>query len=416
MPQIRKALLVAALFLALAILSRSLANAATLTTPVWLGSGVTFAALLVSSRWWWPAILAGAAGASLVWAWAAHGLGLGGGLAFAGLEVVCMASGAWIARLGGHDPDRRAGAMLLIAGALFAAALGGLLAMPMWQWLRPGANLLEEGRAWTFSTAIGLLLLAPVATAFRGFRIRRSGGMPMPQFLAGGLAFLAFLLATALVFADNIEQRYGHVAATLAYLPMPFLLASAALWGARGGALAMLLGSLLIIGRSAHGGGPFAVAEGFPGEAVVEAQAFVAIWTGVMIMVRALARDRWLALDQARDWRLRYERTMRALRVASVEYDAVTGQAVWGEGVQLGTGIGSLEEWLERIDPAERGLAQAVWSDVAQGIAPESEQSYTLRLDDGRRLRVREHLAGIRGADGKVEQVVAMLRAEAIDD
>ncbi|GAB3255689.1 MASE1 domain-containing protein [Chitinimonas naiadis] len=417
MQQAKRAISIAVLFLIVAAISRSLASAATETVPVWLGSGVTFAALLVSARWWWPGILAGAAVASFIWGLVAHGLGIAGALPFAGIEVVSMAAGAWIATLGRHDAESPAGAVLLIIGALFAATFGGILAMLLWQWQRPSADLMIEARTWIFSTAVGLLLVAPLAVAFRGFRVRRSGGMPMSQFLGGGLAFITFLIAVAVVFVGDTEQHYGHIAATLAYLPMPFLLIAVALWGARGGALAMLAGALLIIARTAQGAGPFAVTDGFAGEAVIEVQGFVAIWAGVMIAVRALSQDRRVALENARTWRLRYERTMQAVGVTSVEYDAVTGRAVWGEGAAqlLGanvTDVTSLDEWIDRIDPAERELVQATWAGVAEGTASFSEQTYGLSLQDGRTLRIRERLAGIRGADGKVEQVVAMLRLD----
>src|SRR5262245_24856564 len=113
MRQLRRALLVAVLFLAAAFVSRSLAHAATQTLPVWLGSGVTFAALVIGARWSWPATLAGAAVASCIWGVVAHDLGVSGMLALAGIEVVSMAAGAWIATLGRYDPDGPAAAALL---------------------------------------------------------------------------------------------------------------------------------------------------------------------------------------------------------------------------------------------------------------------------------------------------------------
>lgn len=421
MQQLRTGLLVAALFLAVAVVSRSLASSVTETMPVWLGSGVTFSALLISPRWRWPAILAGVWLASMIWGMAAHGLNPVGAAAFASIEAVSGAMGCWVAGLGRNDPDTPAGVALFLCGAALASCLGGALAMALWQWQRPDLNLTLEGVAWVLSTMVGILLLTPVVTAFRGFHLQLSGGMPMRQFLGGGAAFLLFLCAVALVFIDHSSERYGQVAATLAYLPMPFLLIAASLWGARGGAVALLLGGLLIIGRTAHGGGPFAVAEGFSGEAVIEVQGFVAIWAAVMIAVRALSDGRRQALVDAQAWRLRYERIMREVGVATVEYDAATGHATWGMGADKVLGedvarISSLEEWLERIEPDERGLVEATWSSVASGETWASEQSYTVVQADGERLRVRERLACVRGADDEVEMVVGMLRPEPLEN
>ena len=415
MPQLRQAALVAVLILIAAFISSALAQASVETLPVWLGSGVTFAALLVGSRWTWPATLAGAGVALTIWGIVGHQLATGPALAFAAIEIVSMGVGGWIATVGRHDPESPAGATLLIVGALVAAALGGTLAVEFWHWQRPTATPLDEWIAWTFSTAVGLLLIAPLAVAFRGFRVKRSGGMPMSQFVGGALAFAAFIVAVLVVFASDVERQFGKLAATLAYVPMPFLLITSVLWGPRGGAVATLLGALLIIWKTAQGAGPFAVNETFAGEAVIEVQGFIAMWTIVFVIARALSEARRLALDQARTWRLRYERTLSAVGMATVEYDAVTGRATWGESAAhvLGPSItdaGTLNEWLDRIDAAERGLVQATWYGVASGELPRSEQEYAIRASDGRVQRIREQLAGVRGADGKVEQVAGLLR------
>lgn len=415
MQQFRLAVMVGVLMLAAACLSRALAQAATEAVPVWLGSGVTFAALLVCRLWSWPVVLGTAGTIMAGWAMAAHGLGLPGAVAFGLIEVVSMGAAGWIATYGQKDSQGPLGAVLLIAGALAGAALGASLAVELWRWQRPGLNLSVEWRTWAFSTAVGLLLVGPVAVAFRGFRVRRSGGMPMQQFAAGGLAFVIFVATVLAVFSPQAEQRLDGLAATLAYVPMPFLLATALLWGPRGGAVATLLGCLLIIYRSAQGAGPFNVTEGFPGEAVVEVQGFVIVWALVMLFGRALSESRRSALAEARGWRLRYERTLQAVGVASVEYDAVTGRATWGEGASelLGAAIrhvNSMDEWLDRIDAAERGPVQATWSAVARGETPVGVQEYAVTLPGSGRLRVHERLAGIRGADGSVEQVAVLLR------
>lgn len=420
MQQVRRVAWVAVLFLAAAFVSRGLGQAATQSVPVWLGSGITFAVLLVSARWLWPATLVGAALAAAIWGVVAHGLGATGTLAFAAIEVVSIGLGAWVATLGRQDPEAPAGAALLVAGALLAAVLGGLLAVPFWHWQRPATQPLAEWLAWTCSTGLGLLLIAPVAVAYRGFKVKRSGGMPMAQFVQGGLAFAAFVLAVGVVFGDQAVQRFGSLAATLAYLPMPFLMLAALLWGPRGGTVATLLGSLWMVARTAAGGGPFPVNEDFPGEAVIEVQGFVAIWAIVLLAARALSESRGIALAQAHAWRLRYERTLHAVGVAAVEYDAVTGRATWGQGAAavLGaavTEINSVDQWLDRIDPAERGLVQAQWAAVARGDAASSEQTYALRLADGRVQRVHERLAGVRGGDGLVEQVAGLLSLAAAE-
>jgi PAS domain-containing protein len=154
----------------------------------------------------------------------------------------------------------------------------------------------------------------------------------------------------------------------------------------------------------------------------VEVQGFVLAWTTVLLLTRALAEGRRVALARARDWQLRYERTLQAVGVASVEYDAVTGRATWGDGALqvLGAdavGADTHAAWLDRVDPAERGLVQAAWQAVASGSRPAADHAYMLHSGAGRVLRVREQLAAVQGGDGRVEQVVALLtlvRAEPV--
>lgn len=416
---------VAVAWLAAALVSKSFAHAATETLPVWLGSAITFGALFVLPRWNGLPVLLGAAIAMGLWGAWAHGLGVVASVAFAGIEVVSMAAGAWVARLGSRPGEEDlevspAGAGLFIAGALVAAASGAFLAMALWHWQRPGADVAFEWLAWFCSTGLGILLLVPLIKSFRGFRVKRSGGMPMAQFAAGALAFVAFAVVALLVFAGRVDQRFGDLGSTLAYLPMPFLLLSAVLWGPRGGSVAMLAGSLLIIGLTAAGGGPFAIREDFPGEAVIEVQGFIAVWAVVMVIAAALAQARRTALASARDWQLRYERTLEAVGAVTVEYDAVDGRATWSASAAAVLGpsavhIETFDEWLDAVVPEERGLVRATWDAVAEGRVPSGEHEYDVRLAGGRSLRVRERLAGVQGADGRVESVTALMRVVAAE-
>lgn len=397
------------------LLSKTLAHAGTQTVPVWLAAGVVFGALLVAPAGRRGAVLLGTAIASYAWGLWAHRLDAGAGLVFALIELASIAAGAWVAQRagrGGAHGVREAG--WLIAGAALTAALGATLAAEFWRWQRPGALYGAEWRAWAFSTAVGVLLAASVIAAFRGFRVKRSGGMPMAQFVAGAVAFVAFAAIAWIVFGSGVQQRFGTVAATLGYLPMPFLLLAAMVWGPRGGALAMLAGALLVIGMTAAGGGPFAVADSFAGEAVIEVQAYVAVWSALMLLVRGLSESRREARAQARDWQLRYERILGATGTASVEFDAVTGAAVWGEQAAIVLGREVLQlpqasDWHACIDAPERALAEAAWGAVAQGRQPSNSSLYTVRLG-GRVLAVQAQLAGVQGPDGAVERVAGLLR------
>lgn len=417
------ALIVALAYLLVGMLSRNLAHAATQTMPVWLGAGVIFGALLVCARSRWPAIVGASLLAAFVWGMAAHDLAPGAALLFGVIEVASAAAGALVAARATRAPadtDSLSGAAGLVAGAVLTAVAGATLAAEFWHWQRPDSIYGNEWQAWAFSTAVGILLVVPVITNFRSFRIRRSGGMPMAQFLAGGAAFAVFLLVAWIVFGPGIHQRFGPLAATFAYIPMPFLIVTLMLWGPRGGSLATLAGAILIIARTAAGGGPFAVADAFEGEAAIEVQAYIALWAVLILFAGGLAASRRQALAAAQAWRLRYERTLQATGVASVEFDAVTGAATWGPSAAAVLGsevenIASIADWHARIDDAERALAESCWHAVAQGQRPASSDMYGIRLG-GRSLAIQARLAAILGPDQAVEQIAGLIRLVPVDD
>ena len=407
----RPALALFVLYLLLGTFSWSLARTDAESVAIWLGAGVLFA-FFMRRRTSVPVLLAGWLAAT-VWGMAAHALHWAPALAFGLIEAGSAWLGARILALGSSAPplSMRSTARL-VAGAVVASALGATLAAQFWIWQQPQAQWLREWTVWAFSTLAGIVLLVPVVLAYRGFQPRRSGGMTRLQFGLGLAAFAVFALLAWNVFSSHVA-RLGTAAATLAYLPMPFLLAASMLWGPRGGSLAMLAGGLFVIARSAGGGGPFAVADQFAGESVIEAQAFVVLWALLVLFGRGLEDGRRRALASAQEWRLRYERTLQATATLSVEFDALDGTATWSPGAArlLGDGVAQLQtmdDWLARIDDASRPLAEATWRRARAGDGVPAD-SYQVRLG-GRSLAVQASLAPVRGPDGTVEEVAALVR------
>lgn len=411
-PVWRSAALLVVLYLLMGVLSRLLADGPTQTMPIWLGAAVLFAAFM-RQRSSGLLFLAGWLAAA-IWGYAAHDLRLLPCILFGLIEAGAAWLGARLATLRMAPPLSLRTVVSLLAGALLTALLGATLATQFWSWYLPDINALLEWRTWALSTLVGIVLVVPVALAFQGFQARRSGGMPRRQFGLGLIAFAIFAALALWVFSPQLE-RMGTSATTLAYLPMPFLLASSMLWGARGGSLAMLTGGLLVMARSASGAGPFAVLDAFDGEAVLEAQAFVILWAVLILFGRGLEDGRRRAMETAQEWRLRYERTMQATATVSVEFDAVNGAATWSPDAArlLGSGIAqvqSMHDWLEHVDAASRPFAEAAWQQARSG-QPVQADSYEIALT-GRRLTVQTSLAPIFGPDGAVEEVAALVHVQ----
>lgn len=414
MRQVTRAVVAGALWLLAAGVSSGLAHAATQNVPVWLSSGVTFAALLCAARGQWLAPLAGVALASVIWDVSANGLGFQYAVMFALLEILSVSLGVWIASHGSSATRRLGGTGFQLGGMAVSAVVSATLRSAIWDWLGRVGDFSAMWHGALLSSFTGLLLVVPMVLAWCDFRPRRSGGLPMAQFVGGALAFGVFAMTAMAVFGGSAPERWGSVAATLAYLPMPFLLLACALWGRRGGTLAMLLGALLVIGHTARDTGPFAVSESFPGELLLEVQGFVIAWAVLLMVLHALSEGHRLAWRASRDQQLRHDRILGAVGAAGVEYDATSGDAIWTDGAAMVLNTNAplaanVSAWFDVIDPSERQLASAAWEAVAKGRCAASEQTYTVRLPGAPVQIVRERLAAIHGREGRVDQVVALL-------
>ncbi|MES2360270.1 MAG: MASE1 domain-containing protein [Pseudomonadota bacterium] len=406
-----------------AMLSHSLSDAITHSTSVWLATGVTFGALLVVKAPRRPAVLLGAAAAAML-------LGMLDGLTFlqaAGFslnEVLTAGLGAWVAqrlrtagRQGRGEPGKAYIGLLL--GALLTSAAGASAALMLWSWVQPEqVELATEWRVWFCTSLVGILLITPLILSFAGFRVKRSGGMGTGQFLAGAGTFLMFFVVATLIFSSDVSDRFGaSLGPTLTYLPLPFIVVTAILWKERGATLATLVAALALIAWTNAGGGPFSEIEGFRGEAVIEVQGYVAVMALLVGVVNALGATAAQALADAQDWRTRYRQVLDSNRTVVVNFDATTGLAQWGEGASelMRTDAASLltvRDFIAHADPAEQPALLADWRDLTQGQREHALWKNTLRWSDGKVASISTRLSGVRGADGRVEQVAALLEVE----
>lgn len=404
-----------AAYLVVGLVSLAIGGRGTQTLPVWLAAGAVFGLLVVAQRRHWVAITIGGIGASAIWGAFAHGLSTGGALVFAVIEMGSVVVGTWFATQSTGNQDALKRLVFLIAGICITSSIGATFGAMLWRWLGTGMSYGQEWRTWACSTALGILLVSPVLSTLRDFRIRRSGGMTMARFVAGLAVFLIFMIAAVAIFKGDVRDRFGAVGTTLGYVPMPFLLIASMLWGPAGGALAMLVGALLVVGLTAAGGGPFVTSGMLPSEAVCGIQAYVAVWAILVLFVRAFAESRRLALLHATEWQLRYERVLSATGGVSVEFDARSGMALWGESARdlFGPEADSLahvSDWLAHLDSGERDAAEKRWRAVVDGEQAAVDAFYTMRFG-AKVTPVQVRLAGICGPDGTVERVAGLLRA-----
>ncbi len=412
-----------AVFVAVAYFALGKVSAAVAFSPadawtVWLASGVVFGMLLALPRTHWSAILLGA------WVGAtAFSLTLGSGpfesAGYGVIEVITSGSAAYIVSRLTPLPARldsaRELAAVIAGGALPLGLLGAVLATS-WHVAAGGNDGATTFRVWALSNFIGTLLVAPMMIAWSHFKLRRSGGMPMPVFAAGAVAAVLFLGSLWLLFDRPVEQRFfGSVGPTLTYIPIVFMALLALLWGTQGATLAAFLGALIAVFNTAQGEGPFAGIAGIIGEPEleVEAYALAIALTGLLIAVLAAAQRN--AMRAARDWQTRFEATIGAHRLHAYEWDPTSGRmVVTGDVPQLlgntPTSLASLADWLALVVPEDRGRVAKHFDARARGEADADVFHYEMIGTDGATVTVTDEARPIRDHDGSLHRLAGIVR------
>lgn len=417
MPAALLALVVALAYLALAGLSWLLAYAPTDAWSVWLATSLTLGLLLVVPRPRWPAVLAGAAVGAAVFSllldtgrylWA---------IGYAAIEVLSAFAGAWVAVQIRPLPlklERPRELAALVVAAFVTALVGGVLA-GAWTAATGGRDGFATFNVWSLSAFVGSLLVAPVVVSWAAFRAKRSGGLPMPQFVAGAIACALFLASLQLLFGSNLTGRsVGSIGMTLTYPPILFIALVALAWGARGASLAAFGGALIALFNTVHGGGPFAAVEGFLGEANLEVQGYAAVVALTGLLIAVLASRERIAWREARDWRTRFEAAIGAHRLIAYEWDPATGAlAMTGDTAALvgvpPAGLATLADWLAHVATEDRGATETAFAYRAEGAAM-PPMRYSVTRADGASVALVDEAQAIRDHDGSLHRVTGLVR------
>jgi len=409
-------LAVALAYLALAAISAALAYAPTDAWTVWLASGLTLGLLLAATRARWPAILAGAAAGAAIFALLVGGTALDA-LGYAAIEIIGAAAGAWIAlRLAqgaiAFDDPRSLGIFLL---AVLVQSLIGATLAAAWHVATGGQAGSRTFGVWLLADVVGAILVAPLVITWAAFRAKRSGGLTVPQFVAGAIAFALFAGLLFELFTGDTRARFGGTMGTaLTYLPVLFMSVIALTWGARGASFAAFCGALITLFNTIREHGPFAALDDYVGEAELEAQVFVAAVALTGLLIAALAARERRALEEARDWRTRFEGAIGAHRLLAYEWDPVGGAfLVTGDTAShLGVAsskIASLADWLSHVDADERDRTAMAFGLRADGgaIAP---LTYRVVRADGTPVTLVDEAQAVRDHEGTLYRVTGIVR------
>lgn len=276
------------------IVGLSLAIPPGYATAVWPPSGIALAAVLLWGPRVWPGIAAGSilvnVAVALTTAEAAFGpvsIAIAVSIAAGSTVQTLICAGALrryvgVAQLFETGPATLAFCGIAAAASLVAASWGA--ATLSVAGVASESQFLESLQTWWLGDLIGILVFAPIFLTWR--QSLQLGGMAS-RFGEVSAAFLLLALSTAVVFAAPAPAE--GAARPLTFLPLPGLVWIAFRFRPSGVALGICLLSLIAIGATAAGAGPFGGERS--GDSLLSLQAFIGLTT-VMALTLAAAVSR----------------------------------------------------------------------------------------------------------------------------
>jgi len=272
----RRALVVAALYVAAARYSSGIYDLVGPGAVFWPGAGVTTTALLVSPRRSWPAILA-AVGLAEIGNNLLLGSSLGPSAWWAAANVAEPLATAWLIRRWRADRlDSVRAVMALVGAAFLGPVLGSAIGAIGTSMSGPISYLAVVGQ-WIVGDGLGILTVVPLGLALFG-KLPTAGLRSREGTLA-----LAVVAAVVMVVFGLPEGENAFAADYLVLLPMVWV---AVRFQVAGAAAGLFITAQLSVALHALGRGPFAEAALSPVEGSAQLQLFVAA-VGITVLLLA---------------------------------------------------------------------------------------------------------------------------------
>lgn len=289
----RRALGVAALYVVAARYSSGLYDLSELGTVFWPGAGITVAALLVSPRRAWPAILV-AVGLAEFGNDLQLGFAVGPSAWWAAANVVEPLATVWLIRRWRADRLDSVRAAVAFGGAAFLGPVLGSAIGAIGTSLNPSSlpYMVTVGQ-WLVGDGLGILTVAPLGLALCG-RLSTTG----LRSREGVLALTVVAAVAALVFGLP-EDRSTFVSDYLVLLPMVW---AAVRFQVAGAAAGLFITAQLANALHALGGGPFVASAAGPVEGAAQLQLFLAAigLTVLLLASRTVESENYQDLAQTR--------------------------------------------------------------------------------------------------------------------
>jgi signal transduction histidine kinase/integral membrane sensor domain MASE1/CheY-like chemotaxis protein len=240
-------------------------------TTVWAPTGIAQAALLIWGRGLWPAVWLGAFVANATTdapLWTALFIATGN-------TLEALVPAVILPRFLGFDPSLRRTrdglAFIVVAAGLSTtiSATIGVLTLSI-AGVEPWSRFAELWLAWWVGDVLGSLVIGPAILTMARAPFQRSGA----YWTETGLLVAATGFVTHFVFNQVLGPGSGHH--PLEYIIVPFVITAAVRLGLPATALVVFVASVVKIGNTLRGVGPFATTE------INESMLLLQVFTGVL--------------------------------------------------------------------------------------------------------------------------------------
>lgn len=261
---------------------------------------------------------------------------------------------------------------VVVAALVSAVLLGGGGAL--FFAVTKGTPFVSPLREWSAAIFVGVCITTPLLAVWAQLRPKRSIRHNWRREWVGYAAFGTMVLLTWGVFDGATAEWLGSVASPL-YLPMFCVVIVAIVGGARGGTLAVLVLTLICLGHTAHGEGPFASGSASPALSLLQAQLYVGVSAMLVLIVHALRDAELQAYANADRWRTDLELALAGSALIAYTVDPQSQSVQWRGDVQSLTGyttgsLSTVEGVLACVHPLDRDRLRVRWSADTPATSP----------------------------------------------
>jgi diguanylate cyclase (GGDEF)-like protein/PAS domain S-box-containing protein len=354
---------------------------------LWLPSGVYLTALLISERPRWWTLVAGAVVASVISDAALHDRSAAVAFGFALTDSLEALGAAWLLQQWrGRDfqlsglQDMTALALVSALSCAICATIKALIAATA-----VGSPFQTSWPLLWSSDLVGILLIVPLALtsiepdAWRA--IRNASWRQMLEILA---LVVSIVVVSEAVFGSRVSRIQVFPGAVF-----PFLLWAALRCRLLTLSAILLLGSFIVVSKTAQGLGPFGGPPLTPVERLITSQMFLGVGALSFLVLGALTRERQRARDALGQSEERLQLALSSSKLALWDWDLPSRRVYVSENWSelLGTqGRGDripAGELRELVHPDDRTRVEAHMRAVLSGTLPSYDIEYRVRTAGG---------------------------------